>query len=304
MINDKIEHSEQIESIKNDDKTCIKNIVDKKILIISGGGLKGLGGLGSLKCLLDNNISKKFEIMAGSSVGAVICFLYNIGYDPKDMYEILEQIDFTKLIKYIDPDNLLVEPCFGISSPEPILYSIYSFMKKKNINKNLTFAQLHDMTKTTLIITGTCLNDISLKYFSHTSTPNMQILKALRITISIPFIFRPYHYDSKLWVDGAVMNNFPIDLFVDRLNDVIGIYMDDIYENIDEIVEIQDYFIRIFKCVYRSLNYNKIELFKKYIIHIKTDGKQSTNWNITQLEKKQLYDEGYKQTQNYIDHSF
>jgi NTE family protein len=272
----------------------------KKIIVISGGGLKGLSGLGSFKCLLDNNIVKTFDIMAGSSVGAVICFLYNIGYDPKDIYDVLEQIDFTQLIKYIEPENLFYDPCFGISSPEPILNSIYSFMKKKNINKNLTFAELYKISKTKLIITGTCLNDISIKYFSHETSPNMQILKALRISISIPFIFRPYQYDGKLWVDGGVMNNFPIDLFNDNLNNVIGIYMDDIYDIIDNIEEIQDYFIRVFRCVFRGLNYNKIELFKKYFIHIKTQGNHSTNWDITQQDKKILYNAGYEYAKDYI----
>lgn len=273
----------------------------KKILIISGGGLKGLSGLGSLKCLLDNNITTSFETLAGSSVGAIICFLYNIGYDPQDIYEILEQIDFAQLIKYIEPENLLLDPCFGISSPEPIIYSIYKFMKNKNINKSITFSQLYAITKTNLIITGTCLNDITIKYFSHSTTPDMQILKALRISISIPFIFRPYQYDCKLWVDGGVMNNFPIDLFNDRLEDVIGIYMDNIYETVDEIDEIQDYFIRVFSCMVRGLNCNKIELFKKYFVHIKTSSNHGTDWEITQQEKKILYDEGYNQTIDYID---
>lgn len=276
----------------------------KKILVMSGGGLKGFAGLGSLKCLLDNDITNKFDTLAGSSVGAVICFLYNIGYGPKDIYDILEQIDFTKLIKYIEPENLLLDPCFGISSPEPIIYSIYKFMKNKNINNKITFLQLYEMTKTNLIITGTCLNDVTIKYFSHSTTPDMQILKALRISISIPFIFRPYQYDGKLWVDGGVMNNFPIDLFNDRLDDVIGIYMDDVYDYINEIEEIHDYFIRVFKCVFRGLNYNKIELFKKYFVHIKTQGNHSTNWEITQQDKKMLYDAGYKQTLDYIENNF
>lgn len=272
----------------------------KKILVISGGGLKGFAGLGSFKCLLDNNVFDNFDSLAGSSVGAVICFLFTIGYDPKDIYDILEQIDFTQLIKYIEPEILLIEPCFGISSPEPILYSIYSFMKKKNISKNITFKQLYELTKKNLIITGTCLNDVSIKYFSHTTTPDMQILKALRITISIPFIFRPYQYDGKLWVDGGVMNNFPIDLFNNNLNDVVGIYLDDIYDNVEAIDEIQDYFMRVFKCIFRGLNFNKIELFKKYFVHIKVDSSYSTNWEISNIEKKNLYDKGYIQTFDYL----
>jgi NTE family protein len=297
--NTKLDIQTPKQSNKSEKKQIILN--KKKILVISGGGLKGIAGLGSLKCLLDNGITDFFDTLAGSSIGAVICFLYNLGYDPKDMYDILEQIDLTQLVKYIEPENLLMEPCFGITSPELIMSSIYKFMKNKNINKNLTFAELYNITKTNLIITGTCLNDISLKYFSHTTTPNMQILKALRITISIPFIFRPYHYDGKLWVDGGVMNNFPIDLFNDKLDDVIGIYIDNIYDTIDEIEEIQDYFIRVFRCMCRGLNYNKIELFKKYFVHIKTNEDHSINWKITQEEKKLLYDEGYNQTIDYIN---
>jgi NTE family protein len=129
----------------------------------------------------------------------------------------------------------------------------------------------------------------------------MLILKALRISISIPFIFRPYNYDGKLWVDGGVMNNFPIDLFNDKLDDVIGIYMDSIYDTINEINEIQDYFLRVLKCVFRGLNYNKIELFKKYFIHIKNPDNFSTNWDITQTEKLELYNLGYTTAQEYIN---
>jgi NTE family protein len=273
----------------------------KNILVISGGGIKGLSGLGALKCLIDNEIVVFPEIFAGSSVGSIICFLINIGYSPKDQYDLLEQLDFTELVKYVEPENLFSEPCFGISSAEPILEVIYNFMKKKKIPKNITFRELFEMTQSKLIVTGTCINDVVVKYFSVDTYPDMQILKALRISMSIPFVFRPYSFEGKLWVDGGCMNNFPIDLFTDKLDDVIGIYIDDIYEPIDEFNEIQDYFIRIFKCLMRGLNCSKINIFKKYFVHVVTSGNHSTNWEITQDEKKTLFNEGYKQAQQYID---
>lgn len=276
----------------------------KNILIISGGGLKGLAGLGALTCLTNNDIIFNPEIFAGTSVGAVICFLMNIGYNSRDIYDILLQIDFTKLIKYVEPENLLIDPCFGLSSPEPILQIIYTFMKKKNINKTITFSQLFDLTKSKLIITGTCINDVSVCYFSVDTYPNMPILKAIRISIGIPFIFRPYSFDNKLWVDGGCMDNFPIDLFADKLDDVIGIYLDDRYDFIDDIHEVQDYFHRIFKCVYRGLNCNKIKLYQKYFIHIVCDNELSTNWEITDDEKKYLYNLGYDTAKKFIDTKF
>ena len=274
----------------------------KNILVISGGGIKGLVGLGALECLVENEIIVFPEIFAGSSVGSIICFLFNIGYSAKDMFDLLFELDFTKLIKYVEPENLLSEPCFGLSSPEPMLEVIYSFMKKKNIKKNITFKELFELTQSKLIITGTCVNDVEVKYFSVDTHPEMQVLKAIRISISIPFIFRPYLYDGKLWVDGGCMDNFPIQLFTDKLDDVIGIYIDDLYEPINEFNEIQDYFLRIFKCVIRGLNYTKNDVFKKYFIHTISKCSHSTNWEITQEEKKNLFNEGYEQSKKYIEH--
>ena len=273
----------------------------KNILIISGGGLKGLAGLGALTCLIDNEIILFPEIYAGSSIGSVICFLMNIGYNSKDIFNILLEIDFTKLIKYIEPENLLIDPCFGLSSPEPILQAIYSFMKKKNIKKNITFRELFNMTKSKLIITGTCINDVTINYFSVDTYPNMPILKAIRISISIPFIFRPYLFENKLWVDGGCMDNFPIELFVDKLDDVIGIYLDDYYELIEDINEVQDYFYRIFKCIFRGLNCNKIKLYEKYFVNIVCVGNHSTNWEISKQDKQNLYNFGYDSAKNYIN---
>ena len=273
----------------------------KKILVISGGGIKGLAGLGAVACLIDNNIIDKPEIYAGSSVGAMLCFALNIGYNPTDIFNILELIDFAQLVKYVEPEDLLMEPCFGLSSPEPILQSLYSFMKKKNIAPNITFSELYAQTNSKLIITGTCINDTSIRYFSVDTYPNMPILKAIRITISIPFIFRPYLFENKLWVDGGCMNNFPIELFdPDRLSDVIGIYLDDHYETLEQIDEVQDYFYRIFKCIFRGLNISKIQIYKKYIIDIITKGSNGTNWNITPQEKKEMYIDGYEHANEYI----
>ena len=103
----------------------------KNILVISGGGLKGFAALGSLKCLVDNEIIVFPEIFAGTSAGAAICLLINIGYSPKDIYDLLEKIDYSDIIKYLDPENILFDPCIGFSSPEPLLEIIYGFMKKK-----------------------------------------------------------------------------------------------------------------------------------------------------------------------------
>jgi NTE family protein len=272
----------------------------KNILVIGGGGIKGLCALGALTKLYHDNIIVNLDILAGTSVGAIICFLINIGYRSTDIYDILEHIDFSQVVKYDEPENLFNNVCFGISSPEPIMDIIYSFMKKKNIDKNITFDELYKYTNSKLIITGSCINDLTIRYFSVDTYPSMSVLKALRISISIPFIFKPYLFENKYWIDGGCMNNYPIDLFIDKLDDVIGIYLDNDYDYMDNIEELQDYFFRVLKCIYRGIDINKIELFKKNTVHIITKDNIMVKWEITQSDKKKLFDLGFVHATEYI----
>ena len=113
------------------------------------------------------------------------------------------------------------------------MFIITALVEKKNVSKKITFKELYDKFKVKLVISGTCLNDASVHYFSYDLTPSMQVLKAVRISLSIPLLFKPYKYDNKLWIDGGSIDNYPIALFKDKLSDVIGILLDDTYEYIE-----------------------------------------------------------------------
>ena len=165
-------------------------------------------------------------------------------------------------------------------------------MKGKKINSKITFKELYEKFNKKIIITGVCLNDISLHYFSCDNTPNMEVLKAITISISIPIIFKPFVYNDKLWIDGGVMNNYPIDLFNDKLDDVIGIYLDEEYDNHHTINDMQNYVYQIIKCIFRGMNYNKIEMYKNNTIHIKSKTVDFGN-QISQDEILKIYNIGY-----------
>ena len=161
----------------------------KNILVLSGGGIKGLATLGALKCLIDNEIIVKPEIICGTTSGSAIGLFLAIGYTPQDIYNLLFEIDFSELLK-TDFTKIFDEVCFGLNSPDPIMYIVSAVLDKKKIDKKITFKELYDQYKIKLIITGTSLNDVSIHYFSIDNDPSMQILKAIRISISIPLIFK------------------------------------------------------------------------------------------------------------------
>lgn len=262
----------------------------KNILVISGGGLKGFCALGVLTRLIETEYIDKPDIYCGTSIGSIIVFLLNIGYRPQDIYEVLLELDFAKLV-INNIENILEDIHIGLNSIDPVIYIIYKLMKSKNINKKITFLELFKKLGTKIIITGTCVNDASIHYFSHETTPDMQVLTAIRISISIPIVFKPYIYNNKVWIDGGCMNNYPIDLFHDKLNDVIGIYLDEDYYNYEIFEDVQTYIYQVMKCILRGLNYNKIEFYKNYTIHIKC--KSLSGWDIKKKDKIKLYDIGY-----------
>ena len=65
---------------KNDN--IIKNEIDKTILVISGGGIKGFVALGALQKLYDTKKLININKYCGTSVGAIISLLLIIGYKP------------------------------------------------------------------------------------------------------------------------------------------------------------------------------------------------------------------------------
>lgn len=271
---------------------------NKNILVISGGGTKGLSALGALTALIENEIIFFPEIFCGTSAGAAICFLINIGYSPKDIFNVLYDYDFSEFINYLDPEDILFDNYFALCDIQSIIDILTKFMNFKNINIDITFKQLFDKTKSKLIITGTCVNDFNVEYFSVDHSPDMRVFDAIRITISIPYLFKPYNYKNKLWVDGGVFNNYPIELFKDKLDDVIGINLDDEYNSID-ITDSKEYFLSVLKCAYRGLDLTKINQYKDYTINlIHTYNKNS--WALSKDNKQKLFNFGYEFTINYI----
>jgi NTE family protein len=263
----------------------------KNILVISGGGLKGFSALGALVRLKELEIIDIPDVYCGTSAGACISLLLLIGYSPMDIYEILSELDMSHMI-VSNIDNILDEVNIGLNSCDPIIYVVGHLIKKKGYSVKMSFMDLYNKTKKHLIITGVCLNDSSLHYFSYENTPNMNILKAITISISIPIIFKPCVYNNKLWVDGGVMNNYPIDLFRDKLNDVIGIYMGEEYNNTEHFEDVQSYIHQVLRCIFRGMNYNKLEMYKENTIHIKAKNYSFGN-ELTKEEIHELYLCGY-----------
>jgi predicted acylesterase/phospholipase RssA len=91
----------------------------------------------------------------------------------------------------------------------------------QRFNKFLTFKQHKEIFETILVLTGTNLSTGRTEVFSATATPNFPVIDAVRITMGLPFIFKPYVIDKAtagwppcgVYVDGGLWNNAPFREF-------------------------------------------------------------------------------------------
>ena len=118
----------------------------------------------------------------------------------------------------------------GLAEGDKILDWIEEKIRAKTKIPHATFGELYDLHQKDpkkykqLYLMGTNISKKNSEIFSHEDTPNVIISDAVRISMSIPVVFRPHRcYEKKdgrrqlakndMYVDGGLMDNYPIWLF-------------------------------------------------------------------------------------------
>jgi NTE family protein len=269
-------------------------------LILSGGSLKGIAHIGVLKALSDKNILKNIKTIAGTSVGSLIGCLYNIGYSPDELEELLNIINLG-LMRDIKMELILKK--FGMDEGKKIECVLEELFKNKGIDENITLLELYQKTDIKLIMTTVCINKKETCFLSYETHPNLSVLKGVRMSISIPFWYTPVEYEGNLYADGAIMNNYPISLFRKRKRKIIGVYL---YEKneAENIKNIEDYFFGVFNCVFKGLSDIAIHKYEKQTIKLILPKISIFDLNMDNGKKKELYNYGYEETIKFLNSNF
>jgi NTE family protein len=277
----------------------INQILNKRVkkikdtLVLSGGGLKGISQLGALHCLEQNNLLDDIRTIAGTSVGSMIGLMHIIGYQPLEVFNFLRMVEL-KHVKKLDPMNIIAK--YGLDDGERMMLVLRKLITAKKFDPEMTFNDLNRMTNINFIVTGTCINEKKVYYFSHITFPNMPVLQAIRISISVPILFTPVLFENKVFVDGACIDNFPIHLFEHRMENVIGIHVAD-YRNVTEIKFIDQYIVNVIQCLLEGVTHRDTLLFNKHIVCIKClIDNEDDKTNVYKL-----FDDGYLITQKKVD---
>ena len=234
----------------------------KSILVLSGGAIKGVAQIGALQYLEENNKLKDIKIISATSAGSIVGFLYIIGYTFIELFDFMKIIDMNNT-KKINITNIFSK--YGLDDGNRIMIVLKKLINAKQIDENITFKELFIKTNKSLIVTGSCINDKKVYYFNYENYPDMKVLEAIRISISIPIVMTPCIFEGKMFVDGACIDNFPISIFENK-NKIIGVYVTEEVKYVDNIKSIDEYLINLIKCVFEGVVQKEIMYDKDVIV--------------------------------------
>ena len=230
-----------------------------KNLVLSSGSIIGVSYLGCLQILEERNLVENIENILGCSVGALFGLYMSLGYSSSELYKILKKVNFSDMTNIEYNDIINFTDNFGLQDGLKIMKITEIMIKAKTKNPDITFLELYNLTKKNFIVLATCLTDRKEEYFNYKLTPDVKVIDAVRMSISIPFLFKPVIYNNKYYVDGAVINSYPMDYFKDEMDKTLGILIHTLGSC--NIKNIEDFCLSILFC---SLINKKNDTYEKY----------------------------------------
>ena len=185
-----------------------------KYIVLSGGGpALGLLEYGVIKELSKKNILKyeNIESLYCTSVGSISGLIYTLNYDWEWIDDFFIKRPWEKLINFDTNDYLNIFNNKGILDESFILNCLKPLLLGKDLNINITLKELYGYTKINLYFYTTELNNFSKIEISHKSHPNLSVIKAITMSCSIPFLFKPVYYNNNNYLDGAICINTPLN---------------------------------------------------------------------------------------------
>ena len=171
-------------------------------VVLSGGGIRCVAHIGFLKALEQNKIFPTH--LAGSGTGAIVGALYAAGYKPDDILEF-----FRKNAAVFQWSKMTVRKpgIFDTDKYHNILFDTLGYV---------TFEQL----KKQLFVTATDVIDGTGRVFSEGD-----VIKPVLASSALPPVFSPVEIDGQLYMDGGVMNNFPVEPLLKSCTTVLGSFV-------------------------------------------------------------------------------
>ena len=186
-----------------------------KYLVLGGGGGGGLSIYGALRHLEKNNfwefnqIKSIYATSAGSLVAAMVILCNS--WETLDDYITKRPWEKVITVNPIDVINLWHNK--GILNKNTVKKILEPLLKSNDLSADTTLKELYEYSNIELHMYTTNLNakypeKIDLSYKTH---GDLDLSTAITMSAAFPIIFAPICDGSYCYIDGGLLNNFPLD---------------------------------------------------------------------------------------------
>jgi NTE family protein len=170
-------------------------------LVLSGGGAKGLVHVGVLQWLHEEGLEP--SVIAGCSSGAIAGVLYAAGLKPKEIRDVFldEELFTTKNFTFRKP---------GIFDTSKLEKMFRKYLEKK------TFSNLDIPVK----VVATDMQKGRSRVFSEGD-----VVLPVLASMAYPMVFSPVEIEGTTYLDGGIMDHFPLDVIREDCTHTLGVYL-------------------------------------------------------------------------------
>ena len=179
-------------------------------LVLGGGGLRGLSHVGALQELERRGWEPSETV--GCSIGALVAATWAVGFSLAEMESIALSLRRRDIFQIAHADMAFKR----MRSP-----ALYKGEPLENLARGLlgdvTFRELPRR----LIVSSVEINSGMLVYWGLPGLDHVKVADAVIASTSLPGFFPPREIDGRHWVDGALVDNLPVELAGTRGHDAV-----------------------------------------------------------------------------------
>jgi predicted acylesterase/phospholipase RssA len=195
-----------------------------EIIVLGPGGVKGFCELGGLLYIEKLGWLENVNTYVGVSVGSVIGLLLTAGYSTTEVIE--KSLDINLFHDFMSIDINQIRENSGLVSNKQVKERLEERMKNKfGIIPNMK--ELYQFTGIKFVSVTLNIDKCEVEYVNYETEPDLSCVEAVMLSMNIPFIFYKIKYKGCTYVDGALGNPYPVDVFDDGKTNILGIYIDD-----------------------------------------------------------------------------
>jgi predicted acylesterase/phospholipase RssA len=240
-----------------------------KNLIVSGGSTKTIAVIGCLKYLEEQGLLVDIKTFVGTSAGSLVCFFLVLGYTVGEMVQMLKHDFFGEGLHVLGLDELYTLEMlnsFGMDSGLGIMRFLADVLFLKLQKRDVTFLELAKLTGKNLVVGVANITQQRSEHFCVDNQGTTSVLTALRMSVSLPFIFTPVRFGDDLYVDGGIYEALPtsyVNSFTDPLRDTLALNTVSVIRAVPVSTFVDFVSTLLTSIIQKASNYQKLLIGKK-----------------------------------------